>query len=59
MFQFLRHSDLKGNNLVDGLVRAGTGWGDILPGITDEYRNIVSHVSRDTFLAHHNRCAID
>ena len=38
MFHFLHHFKLKGNNLVDGPVRAGTGWRDILPGITHEYR---------------------
>ena len=40
MFQFSHHSKLEGNNLVDGLVRAGTGWSDILliQSITHEYR---------------------
>jgi len=45
MFQLYHHSKLKGNNLVDGLVRAGTGWSDILPGITHEYRTTVSRVT--------------
>ena len=65
--QFLHHSELKGNNLVDELVRAGTGWSDLLPGITQsialitlEYRiSAVSHVPRDIYLADHNGRAID
>ena len=58
MFQFLHHSELKGNNLVDGLVGVDTCWSDVLPGITHEYPPIVSRVSRDTYLANHSGRAI-
>ena len=46
MFQFSHHSKLRGNNVVDRLVRASTGWSDILPGITHEYRTtgVTCHV---------------
>ena len=60
MSQFL-HAKVKGNNLVDGLVRPGTDcdWSDILTFITHEYRNTMSHVSLDKYLAPHNRRVID
>ena len=48
MFQLLQLSQLKGNNLVYGLVRAGTGWRVILQGSKQaELTTAVSHVPRD------------
>ena len=50
MFQLSHHSKLKGNNVVDGLVRAGTGWRVILPGIAQAYcANPVPHVPRNRY----------
>ena len=48
MLQLLQLSQVKGNNLVYGLVRAGTGWRVILQGSKQaELTTAVSHVPRD------------
>jgi len=51
MLQYLQLSQVKGNNLVYGLVRAGTGWRVILQGSKQaELTTAVSHVPRDKYV---------
>ena len=65
MVQFLHFSKLKGDNLVYGLIRAGTGWSDTLPQAS--YKSIAlllchtCHMIRIRLILmnHHNRRTID